>query len=105
MMDARIRLLLEVCDQAFAGHSWHGTTLSGSLRGVTAGQALWRPGQGRGGHNIWEITLRAGYWEGIVRRRLTRDPALKVPAPRSNCAQVASRPGRGAPRSHVPLPK
>ena len=35
MMDARIRLLLEVFDQAFAGHSWHGTTLSGSLRGVT----------------------------------------------------------------------
>jgi len=34
-MDARIRLLLEVFDQAFAGHSWHGTTLSGSLRGVT----------------------------------------------------------------------
>src|SRR2546425_1993742 len=101
MMDARIRLLLEVCDQAFGGHSWHGTTLSGSLRGVTAGQALWRPGQGRGGHNIWEITLHAAYWKCIVRRRLTRDPALKFPRPRSNWPELPERPDEGAWRRDV----
>ena len=104
-MDARIRLLLEVCDQAFAGHSWHGTTLSGSLRGVTAGQALWRPGRGRGGHNIWEITLHAAYWKCIVRRRLTRDPALTFPRPRSNWPELPARPDEGAWRRDVALLK
>src|SRR2546422_9136268 len=104
-MDARIRLLLEVFDQAFAGHSWHGTTLSGSLRGVTVAQALWRPGQGRGGHNIWEITLHAAYWKCIVRRRLTRDPALKFPRPRSDWPEPPQRPAEGAWRRRVPLPK
>jgi len=104
-MDARIRLLLEVFDQAFGGHSWHGTTLSGSLRGVTAGQALWRPGQGRGGHNIWEITLHAAYWKCIVRRRLTRDPALKFPRPRSNWPELPERPDEGSWRRDVALLK
>src|SRR3989442_13586521 len=84
MMDARIRLLLEVFDQAFGGHSWHGTTLSGSLRGVTAGQALWRPGQGRGGGNILEVTRHGGDGEGPVGRRPARDPPLKLTRPRAN---------------------
>ena len=105
MMDARIRLLLEVCDQAFAGHSWHGTTLSGSLRGVTVAQALWRPGQGRGRHNIWEITLHAAYWKCIVRRRLARDPALKFPRPGSDWPELPERPDEGAWRRDVTLLK
>ncbi len=54
-MDSRIRLLRDVFDQAFSGASWHGTPLWGSVRGVTATEALWRPGRGR--HNIWEIVL------------------------------------------------
>jgi DinB superfamily len=63
-----IRLLLRVVDQAYDRKSWHGTTLRGSLRGVTADQALWRPGPGR--HNIWELTLHTAYWKYAVRRRL-----------------------------------
>jgi hypothetical protein len=63
-----IRLLLQVIDQAYDRKSWHGTTLRGSLRGVTADEALWRPGSGR--HNIWELTLHAAYWKYAVRRRL-----------------------------------
>src|SRR2546425_2800266 len=105
MMDARIRLLLEVFDQAFGGHSWHGTTLSGSLRGVTAGQALWRPGQGRGGHNIWEITPHAAHLEWIVRRPPARDPALKFPRPGRHWPQLAGRPHQGSWRSVVALPE
>jgi hypothetical protein len=63
-----IALLLEVTDQAFDHKSWHGTTLRGSLRGLTPDQALWRPGPKR--HNIWELTLHAAYWKYAVRRRL-----------------------------------
>ncbi len=102
-MDARIRLLLEVFDQAFAGHSWHGTTLSGSLRGVRVAQALWRPQRGR--HNIWEVALHAAYWKFVVRRRLVRDPALKFPRPGSNWLELPERADLGAWRGDVALLK
>jgi len=63
-----IAMLLEILDQAFDRKSWHGTTLRGSLRGLTPKEALWRPAPGR--HNIWELTLHAAYWKYAVRRRL-----------------------------------
>jgi DinB superfamily len=67
--DSRIELLLEVLDQAFDRKSWHGTTLRGSLRGVTPEEAIWRPAPDR--HNIWELTLHTAYWKYAVRRRLS----------------------------------
>jgi DinB family protein len=66
-----IGLLLEVMDQAFDRKSWHGTTLRGSLRGLTAEEAVWRPGAKR--HNIWDLTLHTAYWKYAVRRRLAGD--------------------------------
>ena len=66
--DLRIALLLEVMDQAYNRKGWHGTTLRGSLRGVTPEEALWRPAPGR--HNIWELTVHTAYWKYAVRRRL-----------------------------------
>lgn len=63
-----IALLLEVLDQAFDQKSWHGTTLRGSLRGLTPAEALWRPAANR--HNIWELALHTAYWKYAVRRRL-----------------------------------
>jgi hypothetical protein len=63
-----VAMLLEVMDQAFDRKSWHGTTLRGSLRGLTAREALWRPGPDR--HNIWELALHTAYWKYAVRRRL-----------------------------------
>jgi len=45
-------LLLQVIDQAYDRKSWHGANLRGSIRGVEAATAVWRPGEGR--HNIWE---------------------------------------------------
>jgi len=88
-MDARIRLLLEVFDQAFAGSSWHGTPLSGSIRGLRPADALWRPGPGR--HNIWEVVLHAAYWKCIVRRRLLRDPEIHFPRTGSNWIPLPPR--------------
>ena len=62
-------LLLDLIDEAFDKKSWHGPNLRGSLRGVTAEQAAWRPGPDR--HNIWELALHAAYWKYVARRRLT----------------------------------
>ena len=61
--------MLDLLDEAFKGPSWHGPTLLGSLRGVTATRAAWRPAKGR--HNIWEIVVHTAYWKYAVRRRLT----------------------------------
>ena len=66
-----IRLLLRILDEAYSTKAWHGPNLKGSLRGVTAEMAAWRPGAKR--HNIWEIAVHAGYWKYAVRRRLTGD--------------------------------
>ena len=68
-LDCEIRLLLDLLDEAFDKKSWHGPNLRGSIRGVTAAQASWRPAPGR--HNIWELTLHAAYWKYVVRRRIT----------------------------------
>jgi hypothetical protein len=88
--DRRIGLLLANFDQAFGGTSWHGTPLGGALRGVTARQALWRPGRGR--HNIWELLLHTAYWKYIVRRRLTRDERVTFPRTGANFPALPPRP-------------
>ena len=61
--------LLFLIDTAYDRASWHGPNLRGSLRGVTPGQAEWRPGPGR--HNIWELVVHAAYWKYAAWRRLT----------------------------------
>ena len=62
-------LLLRILDDAYERKAWHGTNLRGSLRGVTADEALWRPAPGR--HNIWELAVHCAYWKYAVRRKLT----------------------------------
>ncbi len=68
-MEGEIALLLSLIDQAFDRKSWHGTNLKGSLRGMTAAQAAWRPAEGR--HNVWEVAVHCAYWKYAVWRRLT----------------------------------
>jgi len=77
-----VPLLLALIDQAFDHQSWHGTNLRGSIRGLTAAQAAWRPGRGR--HNIWELVVHAAYWKYAVRRRLTGDARGSFPVRGSN---------------------
>jgi hypothetical protein len=67
--DPAILQLLAALDEAFDARAWHGTNLRGSLRGLTARQAAWRPGPRR--HNIWEIAVHAAYWKYRVRRVIT----------------------------------
>src|SRR5262245_63174062 len=69
-------------DQAYMAPSWHGTPLKGSIRGITARQARWRPGPQR--HCIWDLVLHTAYWKCMVRRRLLRDPEISFPREGSN---------------------
>ena len=57
--------MVRAIDEGFDRAAWHGPNLRGSLRGVTAAQAAWRPGPGR--HNIWELAVHAAYWKYVVR--------------------------------------
>jgi hypothetical protein len=67
-MDSQISLLLHIVDEAYNHRGWHGPNLLGTLRGLSAEEAAWRPGEGR--HNIWEIVLHCAYWKYAVRRRI-----------------------------------
>jgi DinB family protein len=89
MMDARVRLLLEVFDQAYTAPAWHGTPLKGTIRGIAVRDALWRPRRGR--HNIWELVLHTAYWKCLVRRRLLRDPEIAFPRPGVNFPPLPAR--------------
>ncbi len=64
-------ILVQLLDEAFSRKSWHGANLRGSLRGLTATQAGWRPGPRR--HSIAEIVVHAAYWKYTVRRRLRNE--------------------------------
>lgn len=78
----RIQQLLRTLEQAYERKSWHGTNLRGSLRGISAEQAAWRPHPNR--HNIWELALHAAYWKYIVARRLRRGEEMHFPVPGSD---------------------
>ena len=77
-----IGVLLHLIDEAYENSAWHGPTLKGSLRGVTAGQAVWRPAPGR--HSIRDLAAHAAYWKYTVRRRLTGDTTVSFPIAGSN---------------------
>jgi uncharacterized damage-inducible protein DinB len=69
-INTAIDLLLHQLDQAFDGKAWHGPTLRGSLRGLSAREAA----QARTAHSIAEIALHCAYWKYIARRRLLQLP-------------------------------
>jgi len=77
-----IQTLLALIDQSYGRKAWHGTNLRGSVRGLTARQAAWRPGPAR--HNIWEIVVHCAYWKYIVRRRILGEKKGSFPLKGSN---------------------
>lgn len=77
-----IALLLRILDQAYEKKAWHGPNLRGSIRGLTAPQAAWRPRPDR--HSIAEIVAHAAYWKYAVRRRLRGDKRGSFPLKGSN---------------------
>jgi hypothetical protein len=82
MPNPEITTILEMIDQAFDRRSWHGTNLKGSIKGMNAQQASWRPAPSR--HNIWELVVHAAYWKYIVRRRLLSEAKGSFPIKGSN---------------------
>jgi len=72
MKDPGIRSVLELIDPPKGFQPWHGgPTLMGSLRGVQAEDAAWKPAPNR--HSIWELALHIAYWNYAVRRYLDPD--------------------------------
>lgn len=63
-----ITILLNLIDQAYETKSWHGPNLRGSIRGMSAATAAWRPRADR--HCIADIVVHTAYWKYAVRRRL-----------------------------------
>ena len=69
---------------------WHGgASPIGSLRGVTAETAAWRPAPER--HNVWELVLHIAYWKYAVRRRLTGEPKGGFPRGPANWPDVPKK--------------
>lgn len=79
---ANVKQLLGLLDEAYERKAWHGPNLRGSLRGVSARQAAWRPARGR--HNIWELALHAAYWKYAVERRIAGGKRGSFPVKGSN---------------------
>ena len=75
-------ILLQILAEAYDRKAWHGPNLRGSLRGVSAEVAAWRPATGR--HNIWEIAVHAAYWKYAVWRRLRGEKRGSFPLKGSN---------------------
>jgi len=87
-------------EQAFRRKSWHGTNLLGSIRGIDADTASWRPAKDR--HNIWELIVHAAYWKYSVYRRFANEPGMKFPLKGSNWFM---RPDGGDLKSDIDLLK
>jgi uncharacterized damage-inducible protein DinB len=77
-----IGVLLHLLNEAYGESAWHGPNLKGSLRGVSARQAAWRPGKGR--HSVRDLALHAAYWKYVVRRRMTGERMGSFPIEGSN---------------------
>ena len=100
-MNEVLRVLLANLDAAYERRGWHGTSLRGSLRGVTAERALRRPGKGR--HNVWELTVHAAYWKYAVRNKLQRGKRGSFAMKGSNWFPSPARPDEEAWRALVRL--
>jgi hypothetical protein len=88
MANSEIGIVLAMIDQAFDHKSWHGTNLRGSIRGLGAADAAWRPAPQS--HNVWELVVHAAYWKYTARRRLLAEPRGSFPLEGSN---FFARPG------------
>jgi uncharacterized damage-inducible protein DinB len=87
MSKTRLDEVLHVLDPAPGTRLWYGgATPLGCLRGVSAGQAAWKPSPRR--HSIWELMLHMAYWKYAVRRNLTGSAAGGFPRSPSNWPAV-----------------
>jgi hypothetical protein len=90
--------LLQSLDTAFDQRSWHGATLAGTLRGVTARTAARRV---HGRKTVWEQVLHTAYWKQRVLNKLT-GPA-RFPRSPSNWPAMPAKPDEPAWAADVDL--
>jgi hypothetical protein len=83
-----IALLLRILDECYEKKAWHGPNLKGSIRGLGAEEAAWRPQAGR--RSIADIVAHAAYWKYAVRRRLRREKRGSFAIPGSNWFELPS---------------
>ena len=96
-----VALLLRLLDESYERKAWQGPNLKGALRGITAGQAAWRPSPGR--HNVWELVLHAAYWKYAVWRMLTGEKRGAFPEKGSNWFERPVSPTEKAWRADLAL--
>ena len=96
-----VEWLVRLLDESYEKKAWQGPNLRGSLRGVTARQAAWRPSPRR--HNIWELVLHAAYWKYAIRRMLTRERRGAFPVKGSNWFARPMKPTEAAWRGDLTL--
>lgn len=75
MSRARVDDVLAALRGAFETKGWHGPTVLGSVRGVSAREAARRPS--RAHHTIHELVDHIAYWESTVLRRYLRRGAVR----------------------------
>lgn len=100
-MNPIVKSLLDSLDEAFHRKSWHGPNLRGSVRGLSARQAAWRPAPGR--KSIAEQVLHAAYWKYTVWRRLAGEKRGSFPLAGSNWFPVSSQLSESDWKAHVRL--
>lgn len=72
MADRRLEEILRHLHPPKGARPWHGgPTVLGSLRGVTAETAAWKPYPDR--HSIWELALHVAYWNYRVMARASTE--------------------------------
>src|SRR5438067_9339298 len=96
-----LALLLRMLDECYEKKAWHGPNLRGSIRGLSAEQAAWRPSTGR--HSIAEQVLHAAYWKYTVRRRLRGDARGSFTLKGSNWFPVLATLSQAEWKGHVAL--
>jgi hypothetical protein len=91
--------LLQSLDTAFDKLSWHGTNLTGAIRGIAA-----RPASRniRGRKSVWQQVLHAAYWK---QRALNKISGITTPFPRrgSNWPRVPNARDEPAWRADIKL--
>lgn len=86
-MNERINFILQTLEPPAGKGLWYGgPTVTGSLRGVSVKQALWKPSKKR--HSIWELALHIAYWNYAVRMKLIDGQAGSFPRSPSNWPKV-----------------
>lgn len=88
MDNSHLKSIIETLNPPPNFKPWHrGPTLMGSLRGIDAVQAAWKPAPNR--HSIWERALHIAYWNYSVRRYFESETKHRFPRSPSNFPEVS----------------